>query len=171
MKIKLLDERCRPEQHGDWVDLKAYEMADLFVSHKHTGEVMTQEEINQWIDDFMWCDNVDGVIKYNKGDVFKISLGVSMEIPTGYHAQVVARSSTRKHYGVMLTNAIGIIDEAYCGDNDTWFAEFVALQTGEMRTGDRILQFRLVKNGDPIELEYVNHLGNADRGGHGSTGR
>jgi dUTP pyrophosphatase len=93
-----------------------------------------------------------------------------MEIPKDYHAQVVARSSTRKNFGVMLTNAIGIIDESYCGDNDIWFAEFYAVSSGHMRMGDRILQFRLVKNGDPIEFEYVDHLGNEDRGGHGSTG-
>ena len=71
----------------------------------------------------------------------------------------------------MLTNAIGIIDEAYCGDKDIWFAEFFALQDGDMQIGDRILQFRLVKNGDPIEFEYVEHLGNPDRGGFGSTGQ
>lgn len=166
MKIKCLDERCRPEQHGDWVDLKvcAFDSAvdkpgyNWFI---HDRDSMFAQEAAKGCRRFA----------YPKGAIFKVSLGVAMEIPKGYHAQVVARSSTRKHYGVMLTNAIGIIDEAYNGDNDIWFAEFVALQDGEMQVGDRILQFRLVKNGYPIELEYVEHLGNADRGGHGSTGR
>jgi len=84
---------------------------------------------------------------------------------------VVPRSSTRKHFGVMLTNSIGIIDNSYCGDDDIWMAEFYAVQDGQMNIGDRILQFRLVKNGDPIEMEFVEHLGNENRGGFGSTGK
>ena len=37
--------------------------------------------------------------------------------------------------------------------------------------GDKICQFRLVKNQEPIEFKEVLTLGNDDRGGIGSTGR
>lgn len=154
MRIKVMDKRCKPEQHGDWCDLKFH-------------------ELNWNASGFCYEYNHDNgsLIQYEKNAIFKVSLGVAMEIPEGYHAQIVPRSSTRKHYGVILTNSIGIIDNAYCGDDDIWMAEFYALQDGEMRTGDRVLQFRLVKNGDPIEFEYVHHLGNENRGGFGSTGK
>jgi len=145
MKMRLIDERCKPEQNGDWIDLRM---------HCH--------ECNS---------GIHPIIKYKKGDIFKVSLGFAAELPKGYHAQVVARSSTRKHFGVMLTNAIGIIDESYMGDNDIWKAEFISVEDGEMKRGDRIVQFRLVRNGDPIEIEFVEHLGNPDRGGYGSTGK
>lgn len=170
MRIKVLDERCKPEQHGDWCDLKVYAF-DKYCYAERFGRVLYGVALDTMTGLSAASMNHDGTFEYSKGDVFKVSLGVAMEIPPGYHAQVVPRSSTRRQYGVMLTNSIGIIDNSYCGDNDIWMAEFYAVQDGEMRVGDRVLQFRLVKNGDPIELEYVDNLGNADRGGFGSTGR
>ena len=35
---------------------------------------------------------------------------------------------------------------------------------------DRICQFRIVKNQEPVEFITVEHLDNSDRGGYGSTG-
>lgn len=170
MKIKLLDERCKPEQHGDWCDLKVHTF-DKYCYAERLGRVLDDKALDMMTALSRAAAHHEGKFEYSKGDVFKVSLGVAMEIPAGYHAQVVPRSSTRKHYGVILTNHIGIIDNGYNGDNDIWMAEFYALQDGEMRVGDRVLQFRLVKNGDPIEFEYVDRLGNADRGGFGSTGK
>lgn len=39
-----------------------------------------------------------------------------------------------------------------------------------IKKGDRICQFRIVKNQPDIHLIEVKHLGNEDRGGFGSTG-
>lgn len=165
IKIKVLDERCVPEQHGDWCDLKVYVFNSVGSNHM-VHKINADGTRSAWRAEH-GCERFE----YMVGTVFKVSLGVAMQIPEGYHAQVVPRSSTRKHYGVMLTNSIGIIDNSYNGDGDIWMAEFYALQDGSMKIGDRVLQFRLVKNGDPIEFEYVDHLDNADRGGFGSTGR
>lgn len=49
-----------------------------------------------------------------------ISLGVAMELPEGYYAQVVPRSSTCKNHGIIMANSIGIIEHSYCGNNDVW---------------------------------------------------
>lgn len=168
IKIKVLDERCRPEQHGDWCDLKMFGIDQFYQSYYPDGEIQPHYEAT---DDAKTNFEFHEQFEYCKGDIFKISLGVAMQIPEGYHAQLASRSSTRKNYGVILTNAIGIIDNAYCGDNDVWMAEFYAVNDGKMKMGDRILQFRLVKNGNPIQFDYVESLGNDDRGGFGSTGK
>lgn len=100
-----------------------------------------------------------------------ISLGVSMQLPEGYEAIVLPRSSTFKNYGVLLANSMGVIDNSYCGDNDVW--KFLAYATKDtcIPKNERICQFRIQKNQPEIEFEEVDHLGNEDRGGIGSTGR
>lgn len=131
---------------GDWIDLRAAEDVEM----------------------------IHGAFK-------KISLGVSMQLPEGYHAQLVPRSSTFENFGIVMTNSIGIIDNSYCGDNDVWRfpalcvrAEFDA-KTREpvpikINKGDRICQFRIVRNSEPVVFNTVETLGNADRNGFGSTG-
>lgn len=99
-----------------------------------------------------------------------ISLGVSMQLPEGYHAELVPRSSTFKKYKILQTNSIGIIDNSYCGDNDIWKLPALAVSHTVITKGDRIAQFRIVKNSEPVRFEKVDTLGNADRGGFGSSG-
>ncbi|MEC3841272.1 dUTP diphosphatase [Bacillus amyloliquefaciens] len=106
-----------------------------------------------------------------KKDEFKlIPLGVAMELPEGYEAHVVPRSSTYKHFGVIQTNSMGVIDESYKGDNDFWFFPAYALRDTDISKGERICQFRIMKKMPQVELIEVDNLGNKDRGGLGSTG-
>lgn len=106
-----------------------------------------------------------------KGDFRLISLGVAMELPRGYEAHVVPRSSTFKNFGVLQTNGMGIIDEAYKGNGDQWFFPALAMRNTTIKKGDRICQFRIVQKQPPIEFIEVEHIDNEDRGGHGSTGK
>lgn len=109
----------------------------------------------------------------HNGDFKIISLGVSMQLPEGYHAQLVPRSSTFKNFGIIMANSIGIIDNSYCGDNDIWRFPALCLGIGRpfvIRKGDRIAQFRIVKNFESVTFNPVDTLGNADRGGFGSSG-
>lgn len=101
-----------------------------------------------------------------------ISLGVSIQLPEGYEAHMVPRSSTFKKWGIIQTNSMGIIDCSYCGDNDIWRMPALCLRKEGtiIKKGDRICQFRIVKNQPDIHLVEVKHLGNQDRGGFGSTG-
>lgn len=101
----------------------------------------------------------------------EIPLGVAMELPKGYEAWVVPRSSTFKKYGIQLVNGVGIIDECYCGENDEWHFLAYAVRDTVIRKNERICQFRIVEHQPLIHLEEVEELGNADRGGIGSTGR
>jgi dUTP pyrophosphatase len=104
------------------------------------------------------------------GEFKLINLGISIQLPKGYHAEVVPRSSTFKNFGIIMTNSIGIIDESYCGDNDIWRFPALAMRSTHIEINDRICQFRVVKNRD-INIEVVDKLDNEDRGGFGTTGK
>lgn len=100
-----------------------------------------------------------------------IPLGVAMELPKGYEAHVVPRSSTFKNFGIIQTNHMGIIDETYCGDNDQWFFPAYALRDTVIKQGERICQFRIMEHQPAFSFETVESMENEDRGGHGSTGK
>ncbi len=121
---------------------------------------------SDWID-LRAAENVT----LHAGDFALVRLGVGMELPAGYEAHVVPRSSTYKNFGIIQTNHQGVIDGSYCGDNDEWRMPVYALRDTEIHVNDRICQFRIMKNQPPIVFEEVEHLQNEDRGGIGSTGR
>lgn len=110
-------------------------------------------------------------IKMKAGEWKLIPLGVAIELPEGYEAHVVPRSSTYKNFGVIQTNSMGVIDATYCGDNDQWFWPALAMRDTEIHVNDRICQFRIMANQPQIEFVEVEHLDGEDRGGFGSTGR
>ena len=109
-------------------------------------------------------------IYLKKGETYYIPLGVAIELPQGYEAHVVPRSSTFKKWGIIQTNSIGIIDESYCGDNDEWCMPVIAVRPTYIHRGDRVCQFRVMKHQPKINFEVVDILGNPDRNGFGSTG-
>lgn len=118
-----------------------------------------------------WCDlRAAETVELKKGEFKLIPLGIAMQLPDGYEAHVVPRSSTFKNFGILQTNSFGVIDNSYCGDNDQWFFPAYALRDTVIHKNDRICQFRIVEKQPEIEFEEVDHLGNPDRGGHGSTG-
>ncbi len=135
----------------------------------HSNEIQKLEYIDGKSD---WIDlraAEHAVLK--KGEFKLISLGVSMELPKGYEAVIVPRSSTYKNFGIIQTNHMGVVDESYCGDNDVWMMPALALRDTEINVNDRICQFRIQKHQPRILFEEVKELGNDDRGGIGSTGK
>ena len=109
-------------------------------------------------------------IELRAGEFRLIPLGVAMGLPYGYEAIVAPRSSTFKNFGILESNSIGIIDETYCGDSDEWFFPALAVRDTVIHKNDRICQFRILYHQPALEFEEVEKLGNANRGGHGSTG-
>lgn len=108
-----------------------------------------------------------------KGDLLKIDLGVAIELPEGYEAIIRPRSSTAFEYG-MLMACSGVIDHMYCGDEDWWNFGAYVIRSGQIKKNDRICQFRIQKQQPSVaelNIETVEHLGNRNRGGFGSTGR
>lgn len=104
------------------------------------------------------------------GEFKLISLGVSMELPKGYEAHIVPRSSTFKNFGIIQTNHMGVIDETYCGTNDIWKFPAYATRDTTININDRICQFRIIEHQPPLSFQEVDELSEKDRGGFGSTG-
>ena len=110
-------------------------------------------------------------VSLKKGEFALIPLGVAMELPEGYEAHVVPRSSTFKNFGILQTNSVGVVDYSYRGDNDQWRMPVYATRDVTIPKGARICQFRIMKHQPIIEFCETEFLSNPDRGGHGSTGK
>ena len=121
--------------------------------------------IGDWID--LRCSET---ISLSQGDTYNIPLGIAMELPEGYEAWLVGRSSLAGKFKVIPTVGIGVIDNSYCGDNDEWKLPVYAIQDTIINKNDRICQFRIMPIQPNIQFQIVDSLGNPDRGGIGSTG-
>lgn len=154
IKVKEITEGCMPVviERGDWIDLKLAE--DV----KFTGpEVQSRK------------------IKY-------LPLGIAMELPKGFEAYVLPRSSTPNKWNIEVANSQAIIDESYKGDEDEWKLITKAFKAIEIQKGTRICQFRIMPKmnagiltklkwlfSNGVELIKVDSLNNKNRGGIGST--
>lgn len=134
-----------------------------------------------WID--LYISGEFKTTKYNKGNSALLPLGVAMQLPEGYEAHVLPRSSSFSKFGFIQTNSQGIIDNPYNGDNDEWKEPVYFLRTQEMNPRDKICQFRIELSQKAtiwqrlkwlfvsgVEFIKVDSLNNPDRHGFGSTG-
>lgn len=60
-------------------------------------------EVGDWID----LKTID-IVTIREGQYKMIDLGVAMELPQGYEAWVVPRSSTFMKYGILQVNSMGM---------------------------------------------------------------
>ena len=119
-----------------------------------------------------WIDlRASEEVTLKAGEFRLIPLGVAMELPQGYEAHLVPRSSTFKNYGILQANSMGVIDCSYCGDNDMWRMPAYATRDVTIEQGARICQFRIMANQPQLQFVKVDRLEGADRGGFGSTGK
>jgi len=179
MKQKILIKRINksiqfPEivKKGDWIDLRASETMRFKAPQAGTLKSRT---INGQEEKFR---NVSF-------DFQMMPLGIAMQLPKGFEAVVIARSSLPKGFGVMLANNVGLIDNSYNGNEDEWKAPLIALRDTTITEGERICQFKiqlsqkasiwqklkwLFSNG--IKLIEVEELKNKiNRNGFGSSGK
>ena len=177
MKLKIKVKRINkniplPEMidKGDWIDLRAAETVTLNAPH---ANILKRHKVK-------------GVEERHRDVEFDsklIGLGVAMQLPKGFEAVTLSRSSTYKNFGVILGNSEGVIDQPYCGDNDEWKYNAIAFRDTTINEGDRICQFRiqlsqkatvwqkikwLLSSG--VKIVEVDELGNPDREGIGITG-
>lgn len=99
-----------------------------------------------------------------------VPTGLAMAVPTGYEAQVRARSGLSSKHGVCLANGVGTIDADYRGEIGV-----ILINLGDkpftVEPGMRIAQLAITKV-ERAEWDVVDELEVSRRGegGYGSTG-
>ncbi len=133
----------------------------------HTKDIPKLKKIatGDWIDLYVAEDT-----ELKQFEFKLIPFGISIQLPKGYEANIVPRSSTFKNFGIIQANHYGVIDESYCGNDDQWMMTALALRDTKINKGDRIAQFRINKKMPRVYFTEVEDLGNKNRGGFGSTG-
>ncbi|MBV6493508.1 MAG: Deoxyuridine 5'-triphosphate nucleotidohydrolase [Turneriella sp.] len=105
-----------------------------------------------------------------RGQIAPVPTGIAMEIPSGYHISIRARSGLAVKHGITPINSPGTIDADYRGEI---FVPLINLGSADfiVRHGDRIAQLLLEKTED-IYWDRVDTLEKTQRGEgkFGSTG-
>ena len=173
IKVKEITPGCKFEyiNKGEWIDLRNAEDVCFTAPQAESRKKIV----------------VDGKQIYYRNvyfDTCVIPLGIAMELPKGFEAVILPRSSTFNNYAVILSNSEGVIDSSYCGDNDEWKFQAIALESTNIPKGSRICQFKIQLSqkatfwqklkwlfSNKIEFVWVDTLGNKNRGGFGTTGK
>lgn len=144
----------------------------MIIKIKYKHEDTKRIEFVGGIETSNWIDlSTDEDVTLRLGQDKLIDLGIAMELPLGFEAHVIPRSSTFKHFKVIQANHFGLIDNSYNGDNDWWKFWAIALEDTVIPRGSRICQFRIAEIQPKLTFYEVELLGNKDRNGHGSTGK
>lgn len=166
IKVKLFNPKCKFEfiKKGEWIDLRSSETVTFNSPYAERARKDDDRKV---------------VFEYKL-----IPLGVGMQLPEGYEAVVVPRSSTFKNFKILQTNHFGIIDSSYSGPNDQWLMPVIALEDTIIHELDRLCQFRIQLSQkatiwqkikwlftNKIEFEFVDDYEGEDRCGFGSTGK
>lgn len=99
-----------------------------------------------------------------------IHTGIAIELPKGYYAEVVLRSSVGKNTKLRLANQVGIIDSDYRGEI-LLYVENTGNHMEIIHEKQRIAQL-LIKKCEDVVLTETDVLSDTERGtsGSGSTG-
>jgi dUTP pyrophosphatase len=102
-------------------------------------------------------------------DVTLVPVGVAVELPAGYDAQIRPRSGLARDGVVAI---LGTLDADYRGEILVAMHTFGSRQSYRVHDGDRVAQLVIGRLAD-LAVEAVETLSESARGsgGHGSTGR
>ncbi len=137
-------------------DLEKRENNNLIINVKYLDPEMPKIKI---IDNGDWIDLC--TINYTQiqpGEFKLIPLGVVIQIPEGYEALLLPRSSTFKKYGILVANSMGVIDNSYRGPEDQWMLAVYGTKEIEIPKYTRIAQFRLLKNQPKITINEIDEV-------------
>ena len=150
------------EHHGRW---NVFEEIKIKYFQPHLVNCK-KYPIGDWID-----LRAAETVTMKSGEVHNFKLGVAMDIPEGYEAVIVARSSTLEQFGLISPNGMSVIDNKYKGDGDEWHFPAIAVRDTTINFNDRICQFRIQKRQPEIFFTEVDRMEHTNRGGFGSTGK
>lgn len=148
-----------------WPKTTTLNQKTVKIKYKENAPELIQHENGGCIDLYNYND-----ISLKAGEFGFIDFGVAIELPQGYDAIVLPRSSTFKKYGLLLANSVGYIDNSYCGDDDYWLGCVYATKDITIPAKTRCFQFRLIKTQPVLQIVSVDSLGNKNRDGFGSSG-
>lgn len=177
MKLKIKVKRLNmlidlPEviKKGEWVDLRSSQYVSM---HAPQAGILKRHKV----------DGKEESHRDVEFDFKLIPLGVAMQLPKGFEAVVLPRSSTYKKFGIIQANHMGVIDNSYCGNDDEWKYPVIALRDTFINEGDRICQFRIQLShkatmwqklkwlfSSGIKIVEVESLDDNNRGGFCTTG-
>lgn len=151
-KVKTLDEEIHKKH-----DIKIHYHTDRY------PEMIPSIEKHGNFYDLSTAESVELFEGYHK----LIPLGVSINLPDGYYAILLPRSSTFKKYGILVANSTGIIDSDYRGMNDIWMLSVYPTKHTIIPANERIAQFTIVRENkfDLVEADWEA----TNRGGFGSS--
>lgn len=170
IKIKEVIPGCMPEI------LKVGDCIDLMTSEEYTLKCPIVKQ-------FVLPRNNKVIVKTNNVEFnyTLLDLGVIIELPKGFEAILLPRSSTFRKWGILQTNSIGEIDQSFCGPNDIWKMPVLATRSITIPKGTPIAQFKIQLSqkatiwqklrwlfSPKIELIKVDEFYNEDRGGLGT---
>lgn len=173
VKVKVLTKGCMPEinELGDCIDLRSAVDMHMYAPQSGILKRKTDSKGNE-----LRYRNVEMETHY-------IPLGVAMELPKGFTARILSRSSTPRRLGLFTPNGLGFIDNTYNGEKDEWTYVCSPMRETSIKKGDRICQFEICLSqhasiwqklkwllSSGIELVEVDELEGVQRGGLGSTG-
>jgi dUTP pyrophosphatase len=106
--------------------------------------------------------------KHTNGN--KIRTGVRIQLPEGWLAMILPRSSIGAKTPLRLSNSVGLIDSGYRGELGVLY-DNTSDKPYDIHAGDRIAQL-LVMPSYRFKAQVVDSLEDTDRGtgGFGSTG-
>lgn len=171
IKIKEITSGCMPEI------LKVGDCIDLMTSEEYILKCPSIKKYNKYKGNNKVIEKV-GEVSFQYA---LLDLGVVIELPKGFEAILLPRSSTFRKWGIIQTNSIGEIDQTFCGPNDIWKMPILATRNVTIPKGTPIAQFKIQLSqkatiwqklrwlfSPKIELVKVDELHNEDRGGLGT---
>lgn len=172
IKVKLYNGQVLPKviRQGDWIDIYTTSPVTL---EGPIANTLKRDRTNKQ-------DISTRSVEFKP--VF-IDLNFAMQLPPGYEAHVLPRSSSFKRWGFILVNSKGVIDNIFHGNNDKWGAFVLPFRNETIPANRAILQFRITLSQKAtmwqrikwlfstgkIEFVEVDDLQNESRGGFGST--
>ena len=117
-----------------------------------------------------WDVSAAETVHMKIGEMKIIPLGISVEVPKGYLTYILPRSSTVLKHKILMGNSMGVIDNAYNGDDDVLGFIAYAIEDTTIEKGTRIGQMAIYAKPADVNFVPVDSLGNENRGGYGSTG-
>lgn len=168
IRVKAIDKKLDPLRFTrDWVDVRISSV--MYLDAVRSPEQFKEHAITAQLEYSRKSLQTTQVISIPAGHSIKVAHGFALELPKGYEAILHPRSSLFKKTGLVFVSS-GVIDEGYNGDNDEWFSVWYATKDTDLYYDQRIAQFRIQEKQPKLKFDYVDTLGNDDRGGHGSTG-